>query len=86
MTLAKTTVSGQRRRTKPTSWLEGVIAFEGRQDNLAVREAAMIALGFNALMVVVAIVSIMLTLPKRKVNPGSRGIGSSSHPGGRPVV
>ncbi|HEY6784423.1 MAG TPA: MFS transporter, partial [Gemmatimonadales bacterium] len=45
-------------------WLEGVITFQGRQDNLAVRGAAIIALGFNVLMVVVAIVSVMLTVPK----------------------
>jgi len=46
------------------SWLAGVITFEGRQDNLAVREAAIIALMFNVFMVVVAIMSIMLTVPK----------------------
>jgi DHA2 family multidrug resistance protein-like MFS transporter len=46
------------------TWLDGVITFSGRQDNLAVREAAIVALGFNVLMVVVAIVSIMLTVPK----------------------
>jgi DHA2 family multidrug resistance protein-like MFS transporter len=46
------------------NWLAGVITFVGRQDNLAVREAAIIALGFNVLMVVVAIVSIMLTVPR----------------------
>ena len=46
------------------NWLEGVITFSGRQDNLAVREAAIVALGFNVLMVVMAIVSIMLTVPK----------------------
>ncbi|AYH44991.1 MFS transporter [Azoarcus sp. DN11] len=46
------------------SWLEGVITFVGRQDNLAVRQAAMIALTFNAFMVLVAIMSIMLTVPK----------------------
>ncbi|CAM5199472.1 hypothetical protein CDEF62S_03631 [Castellaniella defragrans] len=45
-------------------WLAGAITFVGRQDNLAVREAAMIALGFNVLMVAVAILSIMLTIPK----------------------
>lgn len=49
-------------------WLEGVITFAGRQDNLAVREAAIIALGFNAFMVAVAILSIMLTVPKGKVD------------------
>ena len=45
-------------------WLAGAITFAGRQDNLAVREAAIIALGFNVLMVAVAILSIMLTIPK----------------------
>ena len=46
------------------NWLDGVITFAGRQDNLTVREAAIIALGFNVLMVVIAIISIMLTVPK----------------------
>ena len=46
------------------AWLEGVITFQGRQDNLAVREAAVIALMFNVFMVAVAILSIMLTVPK----------------------
>ncbi|WP_333823030.1 MFS transporter [Pinisolibacter sp.] len=45
-------------------WLEGVITFQGRQDNLAIREAAIIALSFNVFMVLVAIGSIMLTVPK----------------------
>ncbi|MFC7300587.1 MFS transporter [Cognatiluteimonas weifangensis] len=47
-------------------WLEGVITFQGRVDNLAVREAAMVALGFNLLMVAVAIASILLTIPAGK--------------------
>lgn len=51
-------------------WLEGVITFQGRQDNLAVRAAAMVALGFNVLMVVIAGVSIMLTVPTEKRVPG----------------
>ena len=45
-------------------WLSGVITFAGRQDNIAIRQAALIALGFNLLMVAAAIVSIMLTVPK----------------------
>lgn len=50
-------------------WLQGVITFAGRQNNLAVREAAFVALGFNAPRVVAAIVSIVLTVPKgRKTN------------------
>ncbi|MDD2730403.1 MFS transporter [Malikia sp.] len=46
------------------SWMAGVITFAGRQDNLAVREAAIIALMFNVFMVLAAILSIMLTVPK----------------------
>lgn len=46
------------------NWLEGVITFQGRQDNLAIREAAIIGLVFNVFMVLVATVSIMLTVPK----------------------
>ncbi len=46
------------------AWMEGVITFSGRQDNLALREAAIAALMFNLLMVLVAILSIMLTIPK----------------------
>lgn len=45
-------------------WLEGVITFAGRQDNIAVRRAALIALTFNLLMVAAAILSIMLTVPR----------------------
>ena len=49
--------------TGSTRWLEGVITFAGRQDNIAVRQAALMALAFNLLMVVGAIVSIVLTVP-----------------------
>jgi MFS transporter, DHA2 family, multidrug resistance protein len=45
-------------------WIDGVITFVGRQDNLDVREAAFFALAVNLLMVVAAIASIMLTVPK----------------------
>lgn len=46
------------------TWLEGMITFSGRQDNVAVRGAAIVALGFNVLMIVIAILTIMLTVPK----------------------
>jgi DHA2 family multidrug resistance protein-like MFS transporter len=52
--------------TDSARWMEGVITFYGRQDNLAVRTAAMIALMFNVFMVAVAILSIMLTIPRGK--------------------
>jgi hypothetical protein len=47
-------------------WLEVVITFAGRRDNVAVPRAALIALTFNFLMVVAAIVSVMLTVPKER--------------------
>jgi DHA2 family multidrug resistance protein-like MFS transporter len=49
------------------NWLDGVIAFVGRQDNLAVREAAFFAFGANLLMIVGAIVSIVLLVPKGRL-------------------
>jgi len=53
-----------RANSESVNWLDGVITFAGRQDNLAVREAAIVALGFNVLMVAMATVSIVLTVPK----------------------
>jgi DHA2 family multidrug resistance protein-like MFS transporter len=50
---------------RSTQWIEGVISYLGRQDNLAVRKAAFFALAINLLMVVAAIVSVMVTIPKR---------------------
>jgi DHA2 family multidrug resistance protein-like MFS transporter len=38
--------------------------FLGRTDNVAIRFAAAVALLFNVLMVVIAIVAIMVTIPK----------------------
>jgi len=51
-------------------WIEGVISYVGRQDNLAVRHAAFLALAVNLLMVIAAIISIVLTIPKQR-NEGS---------------
>ena len=47
-------------------WLDGVIAYLGRQENVAVREAALLAFGVNLLMAIAAIISVMLTIPKSK--------------------
>jgi DHA2 family multidrug resistance protein-like MFS transporter len=58
-----TALSGDSRSI---SWIEGVISYIGRQDNLAVRQAAFFALAINLLMVAAAIVSIMVTIPARK--------------------
>jgi DHA2 family multidrug resistance protein-like MFS transporter len=59
--------------THSVAWIEGVISYLGRQDNLAVREAAFFALAINLLMVVAAIVSIMVTIPTRKRSESESG-------------
>ncbi len=51
-------------------WLDGVLTFAGRQDNLAIRQAALVALAFNLLMVVAAVASIMLTIPGGRTRGG----------------
>jgi len=56
--------------TSSSRWLDGVITFAGHQDNVAIRQAAFIALAFNLLMVVAAIVSIMLTVPQGRTRGG----------------
>ena len=53
-------------RGRSIAWTEGVISYLGRQDNVGVREAALFALAINLLMVVAAIVSIIVTIPKQK--------------------
>ena len=50
----------------PASWVAGVFTFAGRQDNLAIREAALVAFGANLLMVMAAIIAIVMTVPKGK--------------------
>ncbi|MDO5697619.1 MAG: MFS transporter [Dermatophilus congolensis] len=44
--------------------LPAMIDFVGRQDNLANREAAMVALAVNVLMMVVSVIAIAVTVPK----------------------
>lgn len=50
--------------TAPVDWIAGAIPFVGRQDNVAMREAALFAFGVNLLFVVAALVAILLTVPK----------------------
>ena len=51
----------------PVNWVAGLITFTGRQDNLTLREAALFAFCANLLMVAVAVISIVLTVPKGKL-------------------
>ena len=50
----------------PANWIAGAITFVGRQDNVAIRQAALVAFAANLLMVVAAIISILLTVPTGK--------------------
>ena len=54
----------------PSSMLDHIIMFKGRPDNIIIRQSAMIALLFNLLMVIVAIISIIKMIPKTKENNG----------------
>lgn len=56
----------------PVNWIAGAITFVGRQDNLAMREAALVAFVANLLMVAAAIVSIALTVPKGRLAAETR--------------
>lgn len=56
--------------TGAIEWVEGMITYVGRQDNVNVREAAFAAYGVSLLFVVLAIVSIMITIPARKTEAG----------------
>jgi DHA2 family multidrug resistance protein-like MFS transporter len=56
--------------TGAVDWVEGMITYVGRQDNVNVREAAFAAYGVSLLFVVLAIVSIMTTIPARKTEEG----------------
>ena len=56
----------------PVNWIAGAITFVGRQDNVAVREAAFFALGANLLMIVAAIVAIVLTVPEGRLRQDAR--------------
>ena len=63
----------------PGSILDNVIHFQGKQDNVAIRQAAMIALFFNLLMVVIAIIAIMKTVPGMKAKEKSVDISATGN-------
>lgn len=46
------------------NWMPGIIEFVGRQDNLANREGAMLALLANVILLLIAVISIMWAVPK----------------------
>lgn len=54
------------RRAENVQWTERLVAFEGRQDNIGTREAAMAAMGVNLALLIIAIAAIWFTIPKGK--------------------
>lgn len=52
-------------------------AFSGRHDNIDVRGAASVALWFNVGMIVVAIISIMVTIPKQEKGSTEEAVAAS---------
>ena len=68
--ISATVFTALSKSNESVRWIEGVISYVGRQDNLALRKAAFFALAINLLLVVAAIVSIMVTIPARS-RPGA---------------
>lgn len=58
-----------------SSIIGNVVEFQGRTDNVGMRQAAMVALGVNLIFVILAILSIALTVPK---GGGSRDLGETA--------
>lgn len=50
----------------PITILDNVVDFVGRTDNLVTRQAAMVAVLFNIVLLLLAILTIMRTIPKQK--------------------
>jgi len=50
----------------PVNWIDGLITFVGRQDNLALREAALFAFAANLLMVIAALIAIVVLIPRNR--------------------
>jgi DHA2 family multidrug resistance protein-like MFS transporter len=61
----------------PGSILDNVINFTGRQDNIAIRQAAIFALLFNLFMVAVAIIAIIKSIPKNEDKNANASSGKS---------
>ena len=70
MAISATVYTALSEGSPAVEWVEGVISYVGRQDNVAIREAALAAFGVNLLFVVLAIASIMITIPDRRPEEG----------------
>lgn len=66
--ISATIFTAVRSHPEGASLLDGLIQFQGSQEEVAVRSAAILALMFNLSMVVVAAISIMMTIPRAVTN------------------
>ena len=57
---------GSGLRTEPIAWLGNIIGFVGRQDNVIIRQGAMLGLAFCLLLAILVIVSVVATIPDKK--------------------
>lgn len=63
----------------------GAILMEGRQDNLMLREGGMMAIGVNVLFLVLAILSIVMTVPKGGGSKDLHRVAASASPSPQPA-
>ncbi len=53
-------------RTEPIAWLSNIIGFVGRQDNVLVRQGAMLGLAFCLLLAILVIITVVALIPDKK--------------------
>ncbi|MDD3738703.1 MAG: MFS transporter [Lentimicrobiaceae bacterium] len=53
-------------RTEPIAWLGKIIPFVGRQDNVLVRQGAMLGLAFCLLLAILVIITVVAMIPDKK--------------------
>ncbi|MGI6342259.1 MAG: MFS transporter [Bacteroidales bacterium] len=53
-------------RTEPIAWLSKIIPFIGRQDNVLVRQGAMLGLAFCLLLAILVIITVVALIPGKK--------------------
>lgn len=53
-------------RTEPIAWLSNLIGFSGRQDNVVIRQGAMLGLAFCLLLAILVIITAMALIPDKK--------------------
>ncbi len=53
-------------RTEPIAWLSNIVPFIGRQDNVIIRQGAMLGLAFCLLLAIMVIITVVALIPDKK--------------------